>query len=197
MTNTRSARYPTEGGITVYRASIVADYEHAADELKAALDDQRGVLFSSGVEFPGRYSRWYIGCVKPPLALCLARQLPVFGVCLGLQGIVEYFGGSLATLAMPVHGKSSQIIKAAGAMFAGIELPLTLGRHHTLVTDQVPDCLQVTARTEGGSVMAIDHVYLPVSAVQFHLESILSLAGEKGAKIIGNVMRHVTMRRAA
>ena len=194
MTNTRSARYPTEGGITVYRASIVADYEHSADELKAALDDQRGVLFSSGVEFPGRYSRWYIGCVKPPLALCLARQLPVFGVCLGLQGIVEYFGGSLATL---VHGKSSQIIEAAGAMFAGIELPLTLGRHHSLVADQVSDCVQITARTEDGSVMAIEHVYLPVSAVQFHLESILSLAGEKGAKIIGNVMRHVTMRRAA
>lgn len=163
--------------------------EHLTTALAHSLPDL--VVLSPG---PGRPSDFSL---SQTLALCQAKQLPVFGVCLGLQGIVEHFGGSLTTLATPVHGKSSQIVKAGGVLFAGLELPLTIGRYHSLVAEHVPDCLRVTARTEDGCVMAVEHVHLSVSAVQFHPESILSLAGEKGAKIIGNVMRHVTMRRAA
>ncbi|MDT8398753.1 MAG: anthranilate synthase component I [Pseudomonadales bacterium] len=124
---------------------------------------------------------------------CLQHRLPVFGVCLGLQGIVEYFGGTLSTLGTPVHGKGSVLARAAGSLFAGLELPLTIGRYHSLVADKVPECLQITAKTHDGCVMAIEHSSLPISAVQFHPESILSLGGDIGAKIIANVMQQITM----
>jgi anthranilate synthase len=121
----------------------------------------------------------------------------VFGVCLGLQGIVEYFGGSLATLDYPMHGKSSRLARTQGVLFDGITGPMTVGRYHSLVADNVPACLKVTAQTDDGVVMAVEHVALAVSAVQFHPESILSLGGDCGAKIIFNLMKHVTMCRAA
>ena len=127
------------------------------------------------------------------LALCLDAGIPVFGVCLGLQGIVEYFGGELGALDYPMYGKSSSIEQAEGGLFDDIQLPISVGRYHSLVADVVPTCLQVTARTPEGVVMAIEHKTLPVNAVQFHPESILSLGSHCGIKIIRNVMHQVTM----
>ncbi len=160
--------------------------EHVAFALEARKPHL--VVLSPG---PGRPQDFHL---DHTLEQCLKHDLPVFGVCLGLQGIVEYFGGSLATLETPVHGKGSELVRASGFLFDGVELPVSIGRYHSLVADRVPDCLEVTARTQDGFVMAIEHASLPVSAVQFHPESILSLVNECGAKIIGNVVRQVTMR---
>ncbi len=141
------------------------------------------VVLSPG---PGRPDEFRL---RQTLELCLARGLPVFGVCLGLQGIVEYFGGALATLAYPMHGKQSELASAEGFLFEGLPRPLRVGRYHSLVATQVPACLEVCARSADGTVMAVQHKRLPVAAVQFHPESILTLEGDKGRALIRNVLR--------
>jgi anthranilate synthase len=123
------------------------------------------------------------------LDLCLARNIPVFGVCLGLQGIIEYFGGTLRRLDYPMHGKQSELASADGFLFEGLPRPLRVGRYHSLVAATVPACLEVCARTADGIVMAVQHRSLPLAAVQFHPESILTLEGDKGRAIVRNVLR--------
>jgi len=111
-------------------------------------------------------------------------RLPIFGVCLGLQVIVEYFGGTVGHAPECVHGKPSQITHSGKGIFAGIENPMQAGRYHSLVATRVPDCLEVTAEFEG-LVMAVQHKEHPVFGVQFHPESILTPAG---GRIIENVL---------
>jgi len=125
------------------------------------------------------------------IALAEAHGLPVFGVCLGLQAITEAFGGRLAQLEAPMHGKPSTLDVAPGStLFAGIEGPLTVGRYHSLVADPafLPEALTVTARSEDGSIMAVEHTRKPVLAVQFHPESIMSLGGNVGMSIVENAV---------
>ena len=141
------------------------------------------VVLSPG---PGRPDQFN---VRHTLEQCLAHAIPIFGVCLGLQGIVEYFGGELGTLAYPMHGKQSELASATGFLFEGLPRPLGVGRYHSLVVVKVPACLDVCAKTEDGVVMAIQHKRLPVAAVQFHPESILTLQGDKGRALIRNVLR--------
>ncbi len=116
------------------------------------------------------------------------KGIPVFGVCLGLQGIVEYFGGSLETLDYPMHGKPSTVRHTGSALFAGLPEQFTAGRYHSLVAAKLPKCLRVTARSDDDRVMAIEHKSLPMSAVQFHPESIMSLEGEVGFRLLRNVL---------
>ena len=126
----------------------------------------------------------------------LALGLPIFGVCLGLQGIVEYFGGELDTLDYPMHGKPSTVIAGDGILFEGLPREFTVGRYHSLVASapRLPRCLRVTARTHDGTIMAVEHESLPVSAVQFHPESILSLDGQVGRALIRNVANSALRR---
>ncbi len=124
----------------------------------------------------------------------ILHHIPLFGVCLGLQGIVEYFGGELGVLDYPMHGKSSviRVIKDSG-LFEGFDTSFIAGRYHSLyaLQDKMPDMLDVTAETEEGVVMAISHHSLPIYAVQFHPETILSLANNIGLRIINNLMKMV------
>ncbi|MDT8427945.1 MAG: anthranilate synthase component I [Pseudomonadales bacterium] len=122
------------------------------------------------------------------IELALQKNVPVFGVCLGLQGLVEYFGGSLAQLDYPMHGKSSRIRHEQTALFEGIDQEFRAGRYHSLVTEKIPGPLRVTARSEDGAVMAIEHRDLPVMAVQFHPESILTLRDSAGQTLINNAV---------
>ena len=119
------------------------------------------------------------------------QGIPLFGVCLGLQGIVEHFGGVLDVLNYPMHGKTS-IIKVAdsGGLFAGLGEQFKAGRYHSLYArlKTVPQELSVTAMSDDGIVMAISHQHLPIHAVQFHPETILSLPNQAGLKIITNLM---------
>lgn len=123
-----------------------------------------------------------------------ARGIPVFGVCLGLQGIVEHFGGILDILNYPMHGKPSQIkvLNSAG-LFKDLGESFTAGRYHSLYArlKTVPETLEITAMSDDGVVMAVSHKKLPVHAVQFHPETILSLPNQAGIKIITNLMEMV------
>ena len=129
------------------------------------------------------------------IALALAKELPLFGVCLGLQAVAEYFGGSLDQLAEPVHGKPSEVTVLGGALFRGLPGCFRVGRYHSLHARRASlpgDLLSVTAETDDGVVMALEHRARPIAAVQFHPESILSLDDGIGMRLIENMMAALT-----
>ena len=126
-----------------------------------------------------------------------ARNLPVFGVCLGLQAITEAFGGKLAQLKTPMHGKPSRIkVEENSLIFSGLDREITVGRYHSLYADkaELPKELRVTAFTEDGVIMGLEHESEPVAAVQFHPESIMSLGQDAGMRMIENVVAHLAKR---
>lgn len=111
-------------------------------------------------------------------------KIPVFGVCLGHQCIIQYFGGKVAHAPAVMHGKPSRITHTGKGVFAGLENPLQAGRYHSLCAVTLPDSLEQTADFEG-IVMGVQHKELPVFGVQFHPESILT---PTGGKIIENII---------
>jgi len=122
------------------------------------------------------------------------KGLPIFGVCLGLQALTEAYGGTLKQLDVPMHGKPSRVIvREPGIVFSGLEEEITIGRYHSIHADpqKLPNEFTVTAVTGDGIVMGIEHVNEPVAAVQFHPESIMSLGGEAGMRMIENVVAHL------
>ena len=132
------------------------------------------------------------------IALVLEKDLPLFGVCLGLQAVAEYFGGRLDQLIEPVHGKPSDVTVLGGAMFQGLPARFRVGRYHSLYARRASlpdDLLAVTAETDDGVVMALEHRARPIAAVQFHPESILSLDEGIGLRLIDNMMATLTGNR--
>ena len=119
-----------------------------------------------------------------------ARGLPAFGVCLGLQAMVEHAGGVLSLLPEPVHGKPGLVRVAGGALLAGLPAEFTAGRYHSLYAPagEVRGDFTVTAATPDGVVMAIEDAQAGRWAVQFHPESILTASGRAGHQIIANVL---------
>jgi len=117
--------------------------------------------------------------------------LPIFGVCLGHQVIVQYFGGRIGHAPEPMHGKPSRISHSGTGLFGDVENPLQAGRYHSLMAQELPDCLERTGEFEG-IVMAVEHKELPIYGVQFHPESILTPAG---GKIIQNVLHIASSRK--
>ncbi|HZE38073.1 MAG TPA: anthranilate synthase component I [Stackebrandtia sp.] len=124
------------------------------------------------------------------------RRLPVFGVCLGLQAMVEHSGGTLSTLGVPWHGKPAPVKVAGGSLFEGVADEFTAARYHSLyaTVDQVRGGFDVTATTDE-VVMAIEDAETKRYAVQFHPESILTARDVAGHRIVGNVLR-LTRRRS-
>jgi anthranilate synthase len=129
--------------------------------------------------------------IRKTLDTALARKLPVFGVCLGVQAIGEYFGGELGQLAQPAHGRPARIAVRGGTLMHGLPNEITIGRYHSLYVapDRMPAELTVTAATEDGIPMAIEHATLPVGGVQFHPESLMSLGDAVGLRIVENAFR--------
>jgi anthranilate synthase len=121
----------------------------------------------------------------------LEKKLPIFGVCLGVQAMGEYFGGKLGQLGQPAHGRPSRVAVRGGRLMHGLPNEIVIGRYHSLYVarDGMPDVLDVTAATEDGVAMAIEHRTLPVGGVQFHPESLMSLGDEVGLKIVENAFR--------
>ncbi|KRB30122.1 anthranilate synthase [Mesorhizobium sp. Root695] len=123
-----------------------------------------------------------------------ARDLPIFGVCLGLQALAEAYGGELRQLHIPMHGKPSRIrVSKPGIIFSGLPKEVTVGRYHSIFADPVrlPDDFIVTAETEDGVIMAFEHRKEPIAAVQFHPESIMTLGHNAGMRIIENIVAHL------
>jgi anthranilate synthase len=132
--------------------------------------------------------------VSGTLAALLARDIPTFGVCLGLQGIVEHFGGALGVLDYPMHGKASRIRVIGGRVFEGLPAEFAAGRYHSLfaIRDKLPAELVVTAESDDGVIMALEHRTRPLAAVQFHPESILTLDNDIGLRLLRNVVAALT-----
>jgi anthranilate synthase/aminodeoxychorismate synthase-like glutamine amidotransferase len=146
----------------------------AIDVADAMALEPDGVLLSPG---PGRPEDAGILCdVIPALA---AAGVPVLGVCLGHQAIGHAYGAAIVRAPELMHGKTSHIEHDGDGVFAGLPSPLTATRYHSLVIDPstVPECLEVTARTVDGTIMGLRHREHQVEGVQFHPESILTVAG--------------------
>ena len=109
------------------------------------------------------------------------KDIPLFGVCLGHQSIGQVFGGDVVRAGKLMHGKTSLIHHEGKSVFAGIESPFEATRYHSLIVkrDTLPDSLEVTAKTEDGTIMGLQHKEFPIHGVQFHPESILTASGKK------------------
>ena len=115
------------------------------------------------------------------VARAAARQLPVFGVCLGHQIIGQAFGGRIIRAPVPMHGKVDEIRHNNTDVFQGLPNPLVATRYHSLIVEAetLPEVLTVTAQTGDGLIMGLAHKQLPVYGVQFHPESIATVAGHE------------------
>lgn len=134
---------------------------------------------------------------KATIKKARARNLPVFGVCLGLQALAEAYGGDLRQLAIPMHGKPSRIrVLEPGVVFSGLGREVTVGRYHSIFADPstLPREFMITAESEDGTIMGIEHMKEPVAAVQFHPESIMTLGGDAGMRMIENVVEKLAKR---
>ncbi|MGE0972983.1 aminodeoxychorismate synthase component 2 [Klebsiella sp. WOUb02] len=117
-----------------------------------------------------------------------AGKVPLLGVCLGHQAIAQVFGATIVRAAKVMHGKISPVSHDGRGVFQGLNNPLTVTRYHSLVIDPdtLPDCFEVTARSESGEIMAIRHREWDLEGVQFHPESILS---EQGHQLLANFLK--------
>ncbi len=176
----------TGASVSTYRSGMALE---AIDEEKPDI-----VLISPGPARPADFG-------VPNLVLELAkRRIPTFGVCLGLQGIVEAFGGKLDVLAYPMHGKGSSVTHTNEGVFKNLPVPFRVGRYHSLYANReaFPASLEITAESDDGIIMGVRHRQLPIEAVQFHPESILSLEGDCGLHLIENMIAnysHMSMAR--
>jgi anthranilate synthase len=157
-------------------------YNLAVDALRQAPPDL--AVLSPG---PGRPADFD---VSGTLAAAIAAQIPVFGVCLGLQGIAEYFGGRLGTLGYPQHGKAATVAMRPSRFLKDLPKSFSVGRYHSLFAEPegLPPELSVVGVTDDGVIMALEHRTLPILAVQFHPESILSLENEVGHRLVRQVV---------
>ena len=119
--------------------------------------------------------------ISVPAIRHFAGRLPILGVCLGHQAIGQAFGGRIVRAPVLMHGKTSPIEHDGRTIFRDLPQPFSATRYHSLVIDpsSLPDCLDVSARTPTGVIMAVRHRQWPVEGVQFHPESVLTLAGKR------------------
>jgi anthranilate synthase component 2/para-aminobenzoate synthetase component 2 len=149
----------------------------------------RALAPSHLVVSPGPGAPREAGC-SSALIEALGAEVPVLGVCLGHQCIVEVYGGSVAAAARLMHGKTSEIRHDARGVYRDMPSPFIAGRYHSLAAQVVPDGLEISARSDDGEVMGVRHRSLAVEGVQFHPESVLTPAGQQLlANFIGVVVR--------
>ncbi|WDF04765.1 MULTISPECIES: anthranilate synthase component I [Shouchella] len=154
---------------------------HARDFLNR--DSYDLVVLSPGPGTPKRFG------LSDTISLCVEKDIPIFGVCLGFQGIVEHFKGELGLLDTPCHGEQSDVFVQHGdGLFRNVAKQISVGRYHSIYAKTLPDCLRLEATTADHIPMAVQHKHLPIAGVQFHPESILSKSGEVGLQLIQNVM---------
>lgn len=168
--------------VEVWRNTVTADHVMA----RAAGPGPSLVVLSPGPGTPGD-----AGCCVELVRRAAAGNIPLFGVCLGHQAMVEAFGGAVAPAGAVVHGKMSRVVHSGGILFQGVPSPFSAGRYHSLAASRMPGCLESLA-TAGDTVMAVAHRTAPQLGVQFHPESILT---PDGGRIIENVIQWATDAR--
>lgn len=166
-------------------ADVVVKRNDALDVQQAMAMRPDAVLLSPGP------------CDPAQAGICLALveaaaevKMPLMGVCLGHQAIGEAFGGSVIRCHEIVHGKMGGMNHTGKGLFAGLPSPFEATRYHSLVVDRpsLPDCLEVTAELENGTIMGLQHKTLPIHGVQFHPESIKS---EHGHALLDNFLKMI------
>lgn len=156
-------------------------------EIASRLGEYDGILISPGPGAPAE-----AGLSIPIINYARETGKPLFGVCLGHQALAEAFGGTVSHASELMHGKTSIVRHENSALFDGVPNPFTATRYHSLavVDGTIPDELHVTARTENGIIMALEHESLPLWGVQFHPESVLT---EGGYAMLGNWLESMGM----
>ena len=132
-------------------------------------------------------------CTPNEAGVCLdliekaAGKVPLLGVCLGHQAIGQAYGGKVIRAPLPMHGKLSEIRHTDKGVFKGLPQPVEVTRYHSLIVEResLPDCLEITAETDDGIIMGLQHKTHPVHGVQFHPESI---ASQKGHALLANFL---------
>lgn len=167
-------------------ADVVVRRNDALDVQQALAMNPAGILLSPGP------------CDPDQAGICLAltkaaaeTKTPLMGVCLGHQTIGQAFGGKVVRCHEIVHGKMGHIQHTGKGIFEGIPSPFEATRYHSLVVerDTLPDCLEVTAELEDGTIMGLQHRELPIHGVQFHPESIRSQHGHQMLQNFLNIMK--------
>jgi anthranilate synthase/aminodeoxychorismate synthase-like glutamine amidotransferase len=154
--------------------------EISIDEIKKLKPDR--IVISPG---PGRPEN---AGISSDLIRELGPRVPILGVCLGHQCIAQVFGGEVVRAEKLMHGKTSQIRHRNRGVFKDLAEPLEATRYHSLIVkrDSVPDSLEITAETDAGEIMGLQHRQFPIHGVQFHPESILTT---EGRKLLANFLR--------
>jgi len=170
---------------------VIRNDDVAPEDLAALIQAYDGILVSPGPGTPGD-----AGISIAIVHEAVAQNIPLLGVCLGHQAIAEAFGATVAHAEELMHGKTSQVSHDESTLFVGVADTFTATRYHSLaVVDQsVPESLVVTARTEGGVIMGLNHLSAPVFGVQFHPESVLT---EGGYTMIANWLEVTGLTGAA
>jgi anthranilate synthase component 2 len=175
-------------------AQLVVKRNDALTAAEAMAMNPQGIILSPGPCTPNEAGI----CLK--LIKAVAGKLPLLGVCLGHQALGQAFGGKVVRAPAPLHGKLSQVSHRGIGVFQDIPTPFTGTRYHSLIVDRatLPDCLEITAETNDGLIMGMQHREYPLHGVQFHPESI---ASEHGHRLLGNFLRiaghNMTSSRAA
>ena len=169
---------------------VVRNDDFPAEEAAERIADYDAVLLSPGPGTPAA-----AGVSIPIVHAAIAAGSPLLGVCLGHQAIAEALGATVTHAEELMHGKTSRIRHDDSAFFDGVPQPFRATRYHSLavVDSTVPEVLEVTARTDGGIIMALRHREAPVFGVQFHPESVLT---EGGYRMLGNWLAATGMPQA-
>jgi anthranilate synthase component 2 len=165
------------------RCTVVRNDAVTVDDVRAI--DPDAIVISPGPGVPGD-PRDFGVCGD--VLTSLSRDIPTLGVCLGHQGIAHLYGGKVIR-ATPVHGKASPVMHDGTGLYDGLPSPFLAGRYHSyIVADDLPQELEVTSRTTGGTIMGIRHRHFPIEGVQFHPESVLT---PLGPRVLENFLRGV------
>ena len=160
---------------------VIRNDELDVDEIDNDLHPER-ILISPGPGTPDTAG------ISLDVIARFAGRVPIFGVCLGHQAIGQHFGGAVVRAPVPVHGKPVEVSHDGKTIFDGIEGTFNAGRYHSLVVERasLPDCLEISAESPDGLIMAMRHRSMPVEGVQFHPESILT---EHGKQMLQNFLQ--------
>ncbi len=145
-----------------------------------SVSEARGLQASHLVISPGPGRPSDAGC-SLNMINTFAGELPILGVCLGHQCMVEYFGGEIVSARKLMHGKTSVIEHDGKGVYSGLDSPIEVGRYHSLAAsgDRIPKVLTVTARTDDEEIMGVRHQAIDAEGIQFHPESVLTPDGPK------------------
>ena len=159
---------------------IVMNDEVSVDDIENEIKPER-ILISPGPGTPDA-AGISLGVIER-----FAGKLPILGVCLGHQAIGQHFGGKVVRAPVPVHGKPAEVRHDGKTIFEGIPDVFDAGRYHSLIVERetLPECLEISAESSDGLIMALRHREMTLEGVQFHPESILT---EHGKKLLRNFL---------